>query len=115
MKCKENYYFFFLINLCEFNQNTKNLFKIFKYNSTAVKGSFSECKRWHHHGYERFADWSALDSDDRKGAGLSTGIRIEEVRSDRLPGVCDSFTERSDDDEVKQPPFLQLPSYKALL
>lgn len=60
------------------------------------------------------ADWSAPDSDDRKGAGLSSRIRIEKVRSDRLARVDDSFTERSDDDEVKQPP-LQLPSYKALL
>lgn len=60
------------------------------------------------------ADWSAPDSDDRKGAGLNSRIRIEKVRSDRLARVDDSFTERSDDDEVKQPP-LQLPSYKALL
>lgn len=48
-------------------------------------------------------DWSGLDSDDRKGAGRSPGIRIEKVRSDRLPGVGDSFTVRSDE-EVKQPP-----------
>jgi len=59
-------------------------------------------------------DWSGLDSDDRKGAGRSAGIRIEKVRSDRLPGVGDSFTVRSDE-EVKQPYSLQLPSYKALL
>lgn len=49
------------------------------------------------------ADWPALDGYDRKGAGLNSGIRIEKVRSDRLPGVGDSFTVGSDDDEVKQP------------
>ncbi len=61
------------------------------------------------------ADWSAPDSDDRKEAGLNSRIRIEKVRSDRIGQSGWQLYRALRRRRSQAAPFLQLPSYKALL